>query len=70
MKVNAASEPCNLGGGVHRLLGIMLTIPEYKNVLVIEYVRPAHPGILSIPVGTMNYETTRLTSERKDFLHK
>jgi len=68
MKANAASVPFDLGGGAHGHLGLMLTRQEYQNVSAIEYVRPLHPGILNIPVGTANYEATRLTSEHKESL--
>ena len=32
MKANAASVPCDLGGGNNCLLSLMLTVPEYVNV--------------------------------------
>ena len=66
MKSNAASVPCDLGGGAHGHLGLMLTGAEYSNVAHIPYVRPIHPGVLLIPPATPNYEATRLTSEHKE----
>ena len=68
MKENAASVPCDLGGGAHVHLGIMLTRSEYANISVVDYVRPVHLGILNIPVGITSYETTRLTSKHKELL--
>ena len=68
MKANAASVPCDLGGGAHGYLGVMLTGPEYANVSVTNYVRPLHPGILNITEGTTNYELTRLVNEHKELL--
>ena len=68
MKANTASVPCDLGGGAHRNLAVMLTRPECANVSVIDYVRPLYPCILKIPVGTTNYESTRLRSEHKELL--
>ena len=68
MKSNAASVPCDLGGGAHGHLGIMLSATEYANVSLVNYVRPVHPGILSIPAGTANYESTRLTNEHKELV--
>ena len=68
MKPKPVSVPCDLGGGAHRKLGIMITRLEYANVSVIDYVHPVYPGILNIPLGTTNYETTKLTSEHKEFL--
>ena len=68
LKANAASVPCDLGGGANGHLGIMLTQPEYANVSAVDYVRPVHPGILCIPHGTTIFETTRLTNEHKEHL--
>jgi len=68
MKANAASVPCDLGGGNNGHLGLILSIPEYANVSLTPYCRPLHPGILNIPVGTPNYEATRLTSEHKELI--
>ena len=50
MKANAASVPCDIGGGAHGHLRIILTRQEYTNASVINYVCPLHPGILNIPV--------------------
>ena len=50
MKADAASIPCDLGGGAHGHLGLMLTRQEYQNVSAIAYVRPLHPGILNTTV--------------------
>ena len=68
MKANAASVPCDLRGGSRGHLGLMLTRQEYQNISVIEYVRPLHPGISNIPVGTANYEATRLKCEHRESL--
>ena len=66
MKANAASLSCDLGGGAHGHLGLMLSPPEYTNVSVTPYVRPVHPGTLVIPAGTSNHEATRLTHDHKE----
>ena len=68
MKANAASVPCDLEGGAHGHLGVMLTGPEYANLLVTNYMRPLHPGILNIKEGATNYESTRLLNEHKELL--
>ena len=60
---NASSVPSDLGGGANGHLGLLLTAPEYQPVNAIAYVRPVHPGILVIPPGTTQHETTRLTAE-------
>ena len=67
MKANAATAPCDLGGGAHGHLEIMLTVPEYANISVTNYVCPLHPGLLNITEGTTNYELTRLLNEHKKF---
>jgi hypothetical protein len=38
MKSNAASVPCDFGGGAHGHLGLMLTGAEYSNVSHVNYV--------------------------------
>ena len=68
MKANAASVPCDLGGGNNGHLGLILSLAEYANVSPTPYIRPVHPGNLNIPVGTPNYEATRLTSDHKELI--
>ena len=68
MNANAASVSCDLGGGNNSHLGVMLPVPEYENVWLTPYIRPLHPGILNIPLGTTNYEAARITSEHKELI--
>ena len=68
MKANAASVRCDLGGGTHGNLGVMLKGPEYAHVLATTYVCSLHPGILYITEGTTNYESTRFLNEPKELL--
>ena len=44
MKANAGNVQCDLGGGQHGHLGLVLTPTEYANVSPTPYVRPVHPG--------------------------
>ena len=68
LKTNAPSVPCDLGGGAHGHLGLMLTVPEYKNVSRIGCIRPLHPSALNIQTGTTSFEATRRTNEHKEFI--
>ena len=68
IKSNLTSIPCDLGGGAHEHLGLMLTAAEYMNVVVIPYIHPVHPGVLDIAVGTATYEATRLREEHKEVI--
>ena len=69
MKANAASVPYDFDGGNNVHLGLMITGPEYEILVPTAYIRPLHPGILSIPRGTTNFEATRLASEYKELIH-
>ena len=66
IKANAASVYCDLGGGNHGHLGLIMSALEYAIISAVNYIRPIHPGILNIPIGTPNYEATRLTNEHKE----
>ena len=64
MKANAASVPCDLGGGAYGHLGLILTEVGYTKIAVTPYVRPIHPVILNIVPGTVQY-TTKLHGYEK-----
>ena len=68
LKSNAAAVTSDLGGGRHGHLGLVLTPAEYAIVTHVPYVRPVHPGVLVIPPGTTQHETTRLRNEHKSLL--
>ena len=56
LKTNATSVPSNLGGGAHGHLGLVLSPTEYAIIAPnTPFVRPVHPGILTIPQGTANH---------------
>ena len=63
---NATSVTSDLGGGAHGHLGLLLTPAEYAVVSPVPYVRPGHPGVLNIPAGTPQHESTCLLTEHKD----
>ena len=60
-KANESKVASNLGGGSHGHLGLVLTPAEYAMISAVPYVRPLHPGPLTIPTGTTNHEANRLT---------
>ena len=66
IKYNTASVPCDLGGGNHGHLGVVLTQVEYSSITITPYVRSVHSGIVNIAVGTPNYEATRLCYNIKE----
>ena len=60
LKSNACSVTSDLGGGAHGHLGLLLTPTEYAITSPTPYVRPVHPGVLTIAQGTAHHEATRL----------
>ena len=65
MQANAASVPCDLGGGNYGHLGLVLTHVEYANATPKPYVIPVYLNIVNIAIGPPNYEETRLCDENK-----
>ena len=52
LRANASSVDCDLGGGDHGYLGLVLTNAEYLNVPGVhgtQFVPPVYPGPLVIP---------------------
>ena len=66
LKSNACSVTSDLGGGAHGHLGLLLTPTEYAITSPTPYVRPVHPGVLTIAQGTAHHEATRLRAEHKE----
>ena len=60
LKANAASIPCDLGGGEYGHLGLVITVEVYVNMTPTAYICPLHLGILNITVGTPSYKAARL----------
>ena len=44
IKANATNVQCDLGGGRHGHLGLVLTPAEYATISATPYIRPVHPG--------------------------
>ena len=63
LKANAGSVTSDLGGGHYGHLGLVLSPAEYLNVSAMPYVRPVHPGQLTIPAGISQHEATRLRND-------
>ena len=66
IKANTSSVPCDLDGGNHWHLGLVLLHVEYTNVTPTPYARPVHPDIVNIEICITIYETTRLRNENKE----
>ena len=45
LKANVANVSCNLGGGAHGHLGLVLTIANAVNITPTTYIHLLHPGI-------------------------
>ena len=52
MKANASNVQCDLGGGKHGHLGLVLTPTEYATISDTPYERPGHPGVDPIAGNT------------------
>ena len=70
IKANALSVVSTLGGGAHGHLGLVLSLADYARITIVPYLRPAHPGILTIAAGTANYEAERLTKEHREAIRE
>ena len=66
IQANAASVPCELGGGNNGYLGIVLRPAEYAKVSATAFNCPARPGPLVIPPRTPAYEQQRLREQHRD----
>ena len=49
LRANASSVECDLGGGNHGYLGLVLSDPEYAVISNTPFVAPAYPQPLTIP---------------------
>lgn len=65
LKTNAGTVQCDLGGGQHGHLGLLLTDNEYSTLSATPYIRPTHPGTL-IPVGNTNYASQVLCNNHHE----
>ena len=62
LKVNASSVYSNLGGGTHGNLFLVISPTQFNLLSKSAFIRPLHPGPLTIPNGT----TTAMTVFVKD----
>ena len=67
LKANAGKVQCELGGGAHGHLGLILSDAEYALVSPTPYIRPIHPGP-NVPVGVTQVENTNLRAQYNESL--
>ena len=65
LQANAASVPSTLGGGANGHLGLVLTPQQYHFISLRPFIRPNHPGVLTIPPNTPADEVNRLRHNHK-----
>ena len=68
LKANASSVPCTLGGGAHGYVGTLLSPPAYASLSATPFYAPNHPGALSIPHGSTQFEIAHLKQTHEDTL--
>ena len=66
LKTNASKVQCDLDGGNHGHLGLLLSDTDYQNVSSKAYVQPKHPGEFSSTENTQY----KLSMEREDHKEK
>ena len=49
IEANAASITSSLVRGLHGHLGLVIPVSKYSNILGCQFIRPVHPGKLTIP---------------------
>ena len=60
-KANAASVISSLGGGLHGHLGLVISTSKYSNISGCHFIRPVHPGKLTIPEKSLWRATKTLS---------
>lgn len=66
LRANASSVDCDLGGGDHGYLGLVLNEQEYARVAPNNpFTAPDFPGVLSIPRGTDTIDAINLREEHR-----
>jgi hypothetical protein len=68
LRANAVSVHSNLGGGAHGHLGLVMTAQQYQIVSPVPYLRPEHPGALTIPNGTARHLAEQMERDWKEAL--
>ena len=69
IKANAVSVTSSLGGRLYCHLGLVIPTSEYNNILCCYFVRPLHPGKLTLPDSSVLQYTIRLCEEHIQQLH-
>lgn len=62
---NASKIQSDLGGGNHGHLGLTMRPPAYALVSPTPYIRPPHPGVLTIPPRATTRQETGLREDHK-----
>ena len=72
LQANASSVECNLGGGDHGYLGLVLSDAEYAAITPVPppFVPPAYPGALHIPNNTPTMQAINLKEQHKDRMNQ
>jgi len=68
LRLNAQSVHSNLGGGSHGHFGLVMTPQQYAIQDPIPYIRPTHPGPLTIPAGATRVAANDLQRTHKENL--
>ena len=68
LKLNASSVPCSLGGGAHGYVGTLLSPTAYASLSMTALQEPTHPGTLSIPHGSTQFEIAHIKQTHEDNL--
>ena len=71
IKANARSVLSHLGGGAHGHLGLVLSPIEYATIANNQpFIRPGHPGTLTIPPGTPQHRAITLKEAYNEELRR
>jgi len=68
LKANARSVPSNLEGGALGHLGLVLSPNDYALISNVPFVRPTHPGTLTIRHGTSRNTATNMRDHHMEQL--
>ena len=66
LRANAASVECNLGGGNHGYLGLVLPSTEYNKIVGTTFKVPDYPATLTIPARTDSVAALNLRTRHKE----
>ena len=68
IKANAASVTSTLGGGLHGHLSLVLPTSEYDNISGCHFIKPVHPGTLTISKNSALHDAIRIREEQNEKL--